>query len=67
MAEDDETQDTQNDEEEAEVGRDPGQKMNDVQRKYLEPLAEDQGEKLKDDMNEAEAAAKIDALQEQAS
>ncbi len=47
-------------------GRDPDQPMNEAQRTYLEPLAESQDEEFCDDMNEQEAANKIDSLQEQA-
>ena len=48
------------------LGRDPDKPMSDVQRTYLEPLAESQNEKVRDDMTEAEAAATIDRLQENA-
>ncbi len=47
-------------------GRDPDKPMSDVQRTYLEPLAESQNEEVRDDMNEAEAAGTIDRLQENA-
>lgn len=47
-------------------GRDPDKPMSDTQRKYLEPLAESQGEDVRDDMTEAEAAGAIDRLQENA-
>lgn len=40
--------------------------VNDVQMKYLEPLAEEQGEEIPDDMSEKEAADKIDEMQENA-
>jgi hypothetical protein len=39
---------------------------NDVQMKYLEPLADEQGEDLPDDMSEADAANKINEMQENA-
>jgi hypothetical protein len=47
-------------------GRDPDKPMSDAERTYLEPLAESQNEEVKDDMTEAEAAATIDRLQENA-
>jgi hypothetical protein len=47
-------------------GRDPDKPMSDVQRTYLEPLAESQNEQVRDDMTEAEAAGTIDRLQENA-
>lgn len=40
---------------------------NDVQMKYLQPLAEEQGEEVPDDMSEADAAEKINEMQENAS
>ncbi len=53
-------------EESAPTGRDPDKPMSDSQRTYLEPLAESQDEKVRDGMNEAEAAVAIDRLQENA-
>lgn len=50
----------------ASVGRDPDKPMSDVQRTYLEPLAESQNQEVRDDMTEAEAAGTIDRLQENA-
>ena len=47
-------------------GRDPNKPMSDMQRTYLDPLAESQNEKVRDDMTEAEAANTIDRLQENA-
>ncbi len=47
-------------------GRDPDKPMSDVQRTYLEPLAESQDAKVKDGMSEEEAARTIDRLQENA-
>jgi len=40
--------------------------MNDSQRRYLEPLAESQDQEVNEDMTEAQAAATIDRLQENA-
>ena len=39
---------------------------NDVQMKYLQPLADEQGEEVPDDMSEADAANKINEMQENA-
>jgi hypothetical protein len=47
-------------------GRDPDKPMTDVQRTYLDPLAESQNEEVRGDMTEAEAAGAIDRLQENA-
>jgi hypothetical protein len=49
-----------------EPGRDPDKPMTDTQRTYLEPLAESQDAKIKDDMSEDEASRTIDRLQENA-
>ncbi len=47
-------------------GRDPDKPMTDTQRTYLEPLAESQDAKVRQDMSEADAASTIDRLQENA-
>ena len=49
-----------------ERGRSKDQPMNDSQRRYLEPLADSQDEQVNEDMTEAQAAATIDRLQENA-
>jgi hypothetical protein len=49
-----------------ERGRSANEPMNDAQRRYLKPLTESQNEQVKDDMTEAQAAATIDRLQENA-
>jgi Protein of unknown function (DUF3072) len=49
-----------------EPGHDPDKPMTDTQRTYLEPLAESQDAKVKDDMSEDEASRTIDRLQENA-
>jgi hypothetical protein len=49
-----------------ERGRSKDQPMNDSQRRYLEPLAESQDQEVNEDMTEAQAAATIDRLQENA-
>lgn len=57
---------TDESEDKTDSGRDPDQPMNKSQKMYLEPLAESQESEMKDDMSEADAASKIDTLQEQA-
>lgn len=49
-----------------ERGRSQDRPMNDSQRRYLKPLAEDQDQPVNEDMTEAQAAATIDRLQENA-
>ena len=61
-----ETSEPESSDDAAARGRDPDKPMTDVQRTYLEPLAEDQNAEVKDDMSEAEAARAIDRLQENA-
>jgi hypothetical protein len=64
--EDLETRNAATSSEESEPGRDPDKPMTDTQRTYLEPLAESQDAKVRDDMSEAEASRTIDRLQENA-
>ncbi len=61
-----EQRDEQAEDETGAPGRDPQKPMSDTQRTYLEPLAESQDAKVRDDMTEEEAARTIDRLQENA-
>lgn len=47
-----------------EFGKKDEEPANEVQMKYLRPLAEDVGEEVPDDMSEADAAEKINEMQE---
>jgi hypothetical protein len=48
-------------------GKKEDEPANDVQMKYLEPLAEKMDEELPEDMSEADATDKINEMQENAS
>jgi hypothetical protein len=48
-------------------GKKDDEPVNDVQMKYLEPLAEKMDEEIPDDMSEADATDKINEMQENAS
>jgi hypothetical protein len=64
----DQAEDSSSEEEEdPEFGKKEDEPANDVQMKYLKPLAEAQDEEIPDDMSEADAADKIDEMQENAS
>jgi hypothetical protein len=47
-------------------GKKEDEPANETQMKYLKPLAEDMGEEIPDDMSEADAASKINEMQEEA-
>lgn len=47
-------------------GKKEDEPANEVQMKYMRPLAEDMGEEIPDGMSEADAAAKINEMQENA-
>ena len=61
-----EDQTPRSDVDDPEFGKKDDEPANDVQMKYLKPLAEHMGEDIPDDMSEADAAAKINEMQENA-
>ena len=66
QAEDQGEDSSSEEEDDPDFGKKEDEPVNDVQMKYLEPLAEEQGEEIPDDMSEADAANKIDEMQENA-
>jgi hypothetical protein len=63
---DDSSDDEGEESDDASFGKKDDEPANEVQMKYLRPLAEAQQEEIPDDMSEADAADKINEMQENA-